>query len=623
MPATPRTRRRRRAESLAANLVAQTGSEGLGLSDSQAQDLAGVLTGPLKALGAASALAAMAATLSRTALALVAEAGGGGTVPEDVIAQLEMLVGVRAGATGDSLAQAASKVKLIVDAAIEATTEALAVAVASVQNLGSMEDMSTDGLDALLGGIKDGIAGDYQSRVEAKLAELQPGVTNKVTLAALPNLLAGISTDLDVLSVSVAAARAAGGLATFTVKDATTGVVDTSFDLMTTLKDVLIQAQATAEAAHDTVIAANTSDMNAAATAAFNAAQMAATYRDVVTTKTKEMLSKVVVDSSVTALFQAAIHADTTAATESAQATSAIVDVVSALEGLQKLLNGTLQKQFDAEIGIVANTGAAATAAWTAAEAAAQKVLLARGELRDRMVDQKILEAKVAVLTEAKTAAQSAHDTATADVNAAIAAKGTATAQLGTLLGQLVASTADKQTKDAASVLLESLLIGNAEAGLTFAKNVQALYKAEMDRLGGMLGEMETALEAANTLVTGAALELYGDGTTEHPGLEKIAGDALADAVAAENDAATALKDYAVLQGQMALAQAAAAGQAEGRFIVASEAVLNATTQAEHARQDAADAAPPRGQGPPPPQQRLWRVPRRPRPMPPMPWQRL
>ncbi|MEO5335993.1 MAG: FecR domain-containing protein, partial [Magnetospirillum sp. WYHS-4] len=554
------------AEDAAAAKVTSLGSQVLikatagsvGLDSTEAQQLASVVTAPLKALGAAGALSATIASLSKAALALAAEAGSGKTIPAEVLAKLEAMLGLGAGASGDSLVQAAAKMAKIVTAAISASD---AVLTSTITEAKAVKLAGGD----VLAAAKAKAAGDFADKVNEALVALQPGEASPIQFGDLGTIAGAVKTQMTDLSTA-----AQGG----TLGD----TVGTSLSCALT---AATQAETTATNAESTIGAADPAAMLAFAELAITAAtatEAARAEADAAVDLTE--LAKLL-DASASSLFLQAVEADAEAESEAGQATLSITGSVGDLEAAQSYIDGSIQAKVAAAHTAAVAADAAAAVKVTQADAAAEAVKAARATLIDHLVAEAVAVAKLDALNSSLTEASAAVTDAAADVTAATTARDAA--QTAYDDAKDLSDAAPESAALATATLLKAQLLANAEAAVDLAESIQALYASAKTTIEGKIATAEDVYDAAHALV------VADEGTIVT--LEAAASTALQAALTAVQADSDAQVAAAQADGELALARAAAEGQAQATFEVAVETLTDLTSTIATAAAKVAAAA--------------------------------
>lgn len=338
--------------SLGSQVLVKATAGSVGLDSASAQQLASVVTAPLKALGAAGALSATIASVSKAALALAAEAGSGKAIPAEVLAKLEAMLGLGTGASGDSLVQAAAKMAKIVTAAISASDAVLTSTITEAKTVKLAGGN-------VLAAAKAKAAGDFATKVNEALVALQPGVAAPIQLGDLGSIAGAVKTQMTDLSTA-----AQGG----TLGD----TVETSLSCALT---AATQAETTATKAESTIATTDPAAMLAFAELAITAATAAEAARSEADAAVNLTELAKLLDASASSLFLQAVEADAEAESEAAEATAGITGSVGDLEAAQSYIDGSIQAKVAAAHTAADAADAAAAVKVTQAEATAEAVV--------------------------------------------------------------------------------------------------------------------------------------------------------------------------------------------------------------------------------------------------------
>ncbi|MBL4692221.1 MAG: FecR domain-containing protein, partial [Magnetovibrio sp.] len=582
-------------------------AQSVGLSTVQAQELASVMTAPMKALGAAGALSASASAFSKVVLAAAAEAAKGHAVDAAIIAYLEDTVA--------QLTTSAAKMATIVNAAIKATdltwTTTLSVAKAAKAAGGNAT--------SILAAAKTEVINKYSANIATELTGTGIAYTDIDTIAN------DVKLKMNTLDVAVQAGNGSASMAT----------------AMTHAKSASTFAFDTATRAKETIGAADEATMLAKASLAFSSAELTKKAQADADAAVNLSVIGVGLDVSALAKFNNLIKLDQSAETSSVAATSGIGDAVAASRAAQEYLDGTAQAKLDtAKAGTVTAKATATTKEGLATDAASA-LLNARAVLAEKVVDKAIAEAKNTAYQNAATAATAAKAAAHTDTVSAqgqlkaivansvaktaydFAVKTVAEGGLGlslalnltadTLITALKGATSTNETI-LATAKLQAQLVANAQATAAFKVQIEALYNGAAikatsnadkalleysgtDGTGGTVGEAATAQSDVDTLSTAAdtAIENYLSATVTLSDAEASSAAAsgymkVAQAGAEAQYEATLTVEVEQVQSGMALVKAAAVEAAHQADIAKAQAQLGQAPN-KHLAQEAEDAA--------------------------------
>jgi len=246
---------------LANQIIVKATASSVGMSASEAQSLASVITAPLKSLGTAATFAASASSTKESALAAMAAAAKGEAVSEELIAELEAFVGLgTGGSTSSDITRAIAKVEKIVAAAITAADKVL------TKSITAAKAAKAAGQD-VAAAAKTSAADNYNTEITSALSGVKSSKGDDVSLDELSDLVSGVQTQMGKIKTRV---QEAGDSESFAAMKSAIGFAELT----------LQKADETAKAAELSMSAGVTFDQILShATTAINAAKEAEAYR--------------------------------------------------------------------------------------------------------------------------------------------------------------------------------------------------------------------------------------------------------------------------------------------------------------------------------------------------------
>ncbi|MBT3764964.1 MAG: hypothetical protein HOF84_03845, partial [Rhodospirillales bacterium] len=538
---------------LSAELSVKMTASTVGLTSTQSQSLAEVLTAPMKALGAAGAISATASAISKAALAAAAQAGSGVTVGDDVIKALEDAVGLSEGAATNPLLLAANNAKLIVEAAISAADTVLANVIIAAK----AAKTNGDNAATILSSAQTKAATDYGTEVTTALnaAQASIAVGDRINLADLSEIVNSVSTQVTAISTAVSADPLSAGLAT----------------VVAAAETAAQKADLTAERAENTMTLTDPTQVLAEAALALTAAGEAETARAAADAAVDFSQLAALLDPSAAAVFLQLQTIDLAAELESTEATSAIAASTGSLEAAGDFIDLTAQNSLDAAKTVATAAAGTRTTEQAEAVAAAESVVDLRVILVDKLVTEAVKAAELQSLNEAKATGDARTETAQLDVNEATLLRDAAQTAFNDATAAAGAAPTDTDLSDQAT--LKQQVLANAQAVLDFTIQIKDLFQAATDRIQNRI---DTEAQAAADDAATAAQEARDDVTEA----ETAAAAELSEALTAITAAAAADKAVAIAEGFLSVAKAAAVAQADAILDVAVENVQDLATAA-------------------------------------------
>jgi VCBS repeat-containing protein len=242
-------------------IIVKATASSVGMTASEAQSLASVITAPLKSLGTAATFAASASSTKESALAAMAAAAKGEAVSDELIAELEAFVGLGTGGSNSSdITRAIAKVEKIVAAAITAADKVL------TKSIIAAKAAKAAGQD-VAAAAKTSAADNYNTEMNSALAGVISSKGDAVSLDELSELVSGVQTQMGRIKTRV---NEAGDSESFAAMKSAIGFAELT----------LQKADETAKAAELSMSAGLTFDQILGhATTAINAAKEAEAYR--------------------------------------------------------------------------------------------------------------------------------------------------------------------------------------------------------------------------------------------------------------------------------------------------------------------------------------------------------
>ncbi|WP_126465058.1 Ig-like domain-containing protein [Candidatus Terasakiella magnetica] len=544
------------ASSIAAQLSVQGTDSSVGLSTTEVQSLAEIVTGPLKSLGAAGAISATSSSVSKAALALLSLVGTTTPPDADVIAELQ--------AAAQAAEDAAAKVVLIVNAAIAATEKVFASAITAAKNAGSNKAAAAEAIAAT----------NFETEVASALSTDSSNTAN-ISFDALPDLVNTVTTKVS----SAASTLSAKGNVPATLSDVIGFAVKTA-----------AAADLAAEEAFQTIRLTDPTQIRAAATKALNHAKTAESERANAANSVDETALSKQLDSSILDEFLAAVERVNTAEAEAKEAVSAIEGATDALAAAADYIDGTALADLNTAKAVVISLQTSSATAKEAVLTAQGVVKTARTTLADKLITEAVAKAKYAALKTAADEASARLDqslesvlvnqnlgalSGTDSVSVALQ-KAAQTESTAKTTADTARAAADADPTDAvleAQAKLAEQLHANADTTKAFA---QKLFKLFDDAATDAQTKATTA-QAAVTQATADVATAKTDLTAKEDTLDAK----LAASLAELDKLSTAKTEVATLEGKYLVAQAAAEGQAKAALDIALAKVVAALVAVE------------------------------------------
>ena len=526
-----------------ANAASALSASDTGLTTTQANAVADVVTAPLDALNAAAAISAAAAALAKVNEAAATYAATGEAVPTELQQALSV---------GSLLTTAATQVRAIIDAVVSASTSVIDTAVAAAK--ANPGDAYNQALAAA--------ASAQGTAIDAELAAANAGIT----YAQLQTILDGVADALTTISTLLASVSA----------DLQSAVTDT----LTSASESVTAAKESSSAAYDTIAETNP-------TTKLVHAQTASTKADLAQTKLQAADDALVNYKVLAPVDASALASLNTLSTLVSDAENQAVAADQSISGRQAVREAAEKYRSGEAAQDVTDAQTARASALTAAQtekaqsdAAADAVLAARATLVTRLVDSTVAEATYNSWVTAVGDAQDLVDGAAADVQAAQDALQAEidkkAANPDGLTGQLLE----------AFNTLQDQLIQNAQAELDFQQSIKALFDQTLSDATTERDDALTDYNAKQALTDAAQTNVDNLVSTFNTEFDEAV-----QATRALSDADAAL---AKAEGFLSLAQSAAEAESQKIFDIAINDALAkaelAAAQAEAAQQAADEA---------------------------------
>ncbi|MBF0248750.1 MAG: hypothetical protein HQL36_11885, partial [Alphaproteobacteria bacterium] len=436
----------------------------MGLTQTQASQLASVVTAPMKALGAAGSISATAKALNESVTAMSIAAGKGGAISETVIQSLTAAVA--------KLTTSSEKVVKIVTAAISASQKV-------------WNDVFTQAKTAHTNGTP---AADILTQAKNSAASL---LNTKVTqeLAGKDVTYGELSDLVDDLTSGITSVKA------LMSEIPTSDAIAAALSAMDYAEKAAQQADETATQAEASVNATTPDAMVAAADLALAAWKLAIQYGEDADTAVDEGVLGQGLDASALAVYAEILLGltDAEALTDSGNDTQSY----DWLDAMEDYLSGQAQQDAANANNTVVSAKASMDGSLEDANAAAANLTAARATLADKLVTKAIAVAKAAAYRTAVDNAQTALADAQTDV--ATSQNAVAAAQAVYDAAQAAANAAPGDSALAALATLRAQQLANVQAELAFNQQLETLYQSAYDKAGTNATDAEAEAATATT----------------------------------------------------------------------------------------------------------------------------